>query len=651
MESNEIIKINTIEEYTELFGCGAAKQPLLNINRLTDVREYIPIGKPVQLNLYSMTIKDGSACNNSKYGWREYDFKKGAMSFFPPGQIHSWDEKTENADRWGWTLTFHPDFIRKYPLGEKIDKLKFFSYETNEALHISDAERTIIEGIMENIETEYKRSIDEHSQDIIVSQLDVLLNYSERFYTRQFRTRDSVESDVLTRFQSMLHKHFEKNKGNLITANDIASELAMSTHYLSDFLRNLTGLNTQQHIHSYVIERAKGLLLNTNLSVNEIAFSLGFEYPQYFSRLFKSKTGQTPIEFRNMNLKKISMKKIILSLLTVISLLTACNNNVRKGHYNGQDISAQAEIMKNIETKTTQIHINLNSPWQLYAGISVDSIDFSNPVASSDANGIFPVETPFYPRQYFQLTSSGKDALFAERHLPMEGGYNFRDVGGYPTTDGRFVKWGMVFRTDDMQHLTQADLDYLTSLDVRTVVDFRSEEEVAAGADKLPSTTSNHILLPVIPGNLSAFDALQLDSASIYNMMESLYISLCTEDKIINQYRQFFALLQNETKIPLSFHCSAGKDRTGMGAALFLYSLGVCEDVIIQDYLLSNKYLENKYTDLIAQRPEMKLMVTVKPEYLKTALKRIMTDHGSIEKYLEKTLNVDLEKMRRIYLY
>ena len=112
----------------------------------------------------------------------------------------------------------------------------------------------------------------------------------------------------------MLHKHFEKNKGNLITANDIASELAMSTHYLSDFLRNLTGLNTQQHIHSYVIERAKGLLLNTNLSVNEIAFSLGFEYPQYFSRLFKSKTGQTPIEFRNMNLKKISMKKIILSL-------------------------------------------------------------------------------------------------------------------------------------------------------------------------------------------------------------------------------------------------------------------------------------------------------------------------------------------------
>lgn len=226
------------------------------------------------------------------------------MSFFAPGQIHSWDEKmgkVENSGRWGWMLAFHPDFVRRYPLGAKIGKLKFFSYETNEALHMSGAERSMIEGIMENIENEYNRNIDEHTQDIIVSQLDVLMNYSERFYTRQFRTRNSVESDILTRFQSVLQNHFEKNKGNLITANDIASELAMSTHYLSDLLRNLTGLNTQQHIHAYLIERAKSLLLNTHLSVNEIAFSLGFEYPQYFSRLFKSKTGETPVEFRNKN--------------------------------------------------------------------------------------------------------------------------------------------------------------------------------------------------------------------------------------------------------------------------------------------------------------------------------------------------------------
>ncbi len=300
MESSQIIKINTIEEYTKRLGCPPAHHPLVSINRLTEVKDYVPIGKPVQLNLYSIVVKDGSSCT-SKYGWREYDFTRGSMNFFAPGQIHSWDEKSEHAGIWGWMLAFHPDFVRKYPLGARIGKLKFFSYETNEALHISDAERTMVESIMQNIQDEYQRSIDEHSQDIIVSQLDVLLNYAERFYTRQFRTRNSVESDILTRFQSILHKHFENNKDKLITANDIASELAMSPHYLGDLLRNLTGQNTQQHIHAYLIERAKGLLLTTNLSVNGIAYSLGFEYPQYFSRLFKSKTGQTPVEFRRMN--------------------------------------------------------------------------------------------------------------------------------------------------------------------------------------------------------------------------------------------------------------------------------------------------------------------------------------------------------------
>lgn len=300
METNDIIKINTIEQYTDIFGCPPANHPMISICRLADVKDFVPIGKPVQLNLYSIVMKDGTNCT-SKYGWREYDFTRGSMNFFAAGQIHSWDEAKEQSDAWGWMLTFHPDFIRKYPLGTKINKLKFFSYETNEALHISDAERSLLEGIMQNIESEDKRSIDQHSQDIIVSQLDVLLNYAERFYTRQFRTRNSAESDILIRFQSILQKHFKDNKDKLITANAIASQLAMSTHYLSDLLRNLTGMNTQQHIHAYLIERAKSLLSSTTLSVNEIAFSLGFEYPQYFSRLFKSKTGQTPIEFRNRN--------------------------------------------------------------------------------------------------------------------------------------------------------------------------------------------------------------------------------------------------------------------------------------------------------------------------------------------------------------
>lgn len=300
MKNDEVIKINTIKDFTERLGCPPANHPLISICRVADLKEFVPIDKPVQLNSYFIVMKDGTNCT-AKYGWREYDFSKGAMSFFAPGQMHLWNEQPAQASVDGWMLAFHPDFIRKYPLGARIGKLKFFSYETSEALHISDAERAQAEGLMEGIQNEYQRNIDEHTQDIIVSQLDVLLNYAERFYTRQFRTRNSVEADVLTRFQSILHTHFDSDKEKIITAGDIAAELGMSTHYLGDLLRNLTGMNTQQHIHAHLIERAKSLLLTTTLSVNEIAFSLGFEYPQYFSRLFKSKTGQTPVEFRNVN--------------------------------------------------------------------------------------------------------------------------------------------------------------------------------------------------------------------------------------------------------------------------------------------------------------------------------------------------------------
>jgi AraC-like DNA-binding protein len=250
--------------------------------------------------LFQHVLRSRQTCLQ-QYGWREYDFKKGLINFFAPSQIHLWSEKTEFSDTWGWLLTFHPDYIRKYPLGTNINRLKFFSYETNEALHISEAERLQIDGIMQNIQNEDKRSIDEYSQEIIVSQLDVLLNYAKRFYTRQFRTRHSVETDIITRFENILHSHFAKDNHKLISANEIAAELAMSTNYLSDLLRSLTGMNIQQHIHIHLIEKAKNLLLTTNLSINEIAFSLGFEYPQYFNRLFKNKTGKTPVEFRNVS--------------------------------------------------------------------------------------------------------------------------------------------------------------------------------------------------------------------------------------------------------------------------------------------------------------------------------------------------------------
>lgn len=274
---------------------------MIRVIRFSEIKTIPVINRPLQLNLYVVALKDGCS-NRTLYGWREYDFSKGLMNFFAPGQIHYLKEETShdnNID--GCMLVFHPDFISKYPLGNNIKKYRFFSYETNEALHTSDEERVTVENIIENISKECDCNLDNHSQNIIVAHIDVLLSYAERFYTRQFRTRYSVETEMLTHFESLLEEHFNKTNNQLVSASEIASQMAMSTSYLNDMLRNLTGMNTQQHIHSHLIDHAKSLLLTTSMTVGEIAYTLGFEYPQYFSRLFKNKTGLTPSEFRSSN--------------------------------------------------------------------------------------------------------------------------------------------------------------------------------------------------------------------------------------------------------------------------------------------------------------------------------------------------------------
>ncbi|GAB2833101.1 helix-turn-helix domain-containing protein [Ferruginibacter profundus] len=249
------------------------------------------------LEFYNISIKK-SFKGKLKYGKNHYDFDNGTMSFIGPNQVISVDnEENRNSD--GWSLLFHPDLIRQYPLGKMIKNYGFFSYAVNEALHLSDEEEKTIEIIVQNIQKEINSRLDNFSQDVIVSNLELLLSYCNRFYNRQFITRKMAANDLLTSFENMLENYFVNNTHlTLPTVEKLAAELNVSAPYLSDMLRSVTGQSTQQHIHGKLIEKAKEILTTTNLTVSEIAYQLGFEYPQSFSKLFKSKTTLTPLEYR-----------------------------------------------------------------------------------------------------------------------------------------------------------------------------------------------------------------------------------------------------------------------------------------------------------------------------------------------------------------
>ena len=249
------------------------------------------------LDFYNISIKR-SFKGQLKYGKSHYDFDDGTMSFIAPNQIISIDnEEDRNAD--GWSLLFHSDLIRQHPLGKAIKNDGYFSYEVTEALHLSSEEEKIIEAIIQNIQKEIAARLDSFSQDVIVSNLELLLSYCNRFYSRQFITRKMATNDLLTNFENILAKYFTDDSDlTLPTVEKLATELNVSSSYLSDMLRSLTGQNTQQHIHEKIIEKAKEILTTTTLTASEIAYQLGFEYPQSFSKLFKSKTNLTPMEYR-----------------------------------------------------------------------------------------------------------------------------------------------------------------------------------------------------------------------------------------------------------------------------------------------------------------------------------------------------------------
>lgn len=304
--------LSTVTEYTRFYGLPAPAHPLLTVIELGGLRELTSpdairtATTPVVQQLYMVSLKRNMKEAAIRYGYQSYDYNEGVLSFLAPGQgcwvvanMNPNEMSTWIAEMSGWTLLFHPDLLSKYPLGKKILSYGFFSYEVHEALHLSTQEERVLGNLLDSIRSENERPIDAFSQDVIVSQLDVLLTYANRYYHRQFLTRRTAEHDLLSRFEAALIGYFAQDADQpLPTVQYFADELGVSPAYLSDMLRTLTGQNTQQHIHQALIEKAKRLLLTTSLSINETAFQLGFEYPQYFSRLFKSKTGMTPAAFR-----------------------------------------------------------------------------------------------------------------------------------------------------------------------------------------------------------------------------------------------------------------------------------------------------------------------------------------------------------------
>ncbi|SFB80493.1 Helix-turn-helix domain-containing protein [Flagellimonas taeanensis] len=249
-------------------------------------------------DFYCVAIKKG-ASGKFRYGQGDYDFDEGVMSFTKPGQIFSVTNPTDEPVS-GYMMVFKSDLVRHYELGKLINNYGFFSYSTAEALHLSEKEDNVIMSLMHQMQAELKNNIDHYSQDLIVSYVDLLLNYARRFHNRQFLTRGSVNNDIVAKMEKLMDAYLKSDAtlSGVPTVNFFAEKLNVSPNYLSDLLKNATGRNAQTHIQEAIVERAKELLSTTNLSIKEIAYDLGFEYPQSFSTMFKKNTQQTPLQFR-----------------------------------------------------------------------------------------------------------------------------------------------------------------------------------------------------------------------------------------------------------------------------------------------------------------------------------------------------------------
>lgn len=296
------VRFKTISQFHKFRNLPEPQHPLISIIDVAGVNQ-LHDNEPQNLvfDFYAIALKSFVGAK-MKYGQQLFDFDSGMMAFSSPGQVIGIElEKGKVLQQSGWLLLVHPDFLWNTPLAKKIKQYEFFNYATNEALFVSENEKEIVNQIIQNIRQESLRSIDKFTYEIMVAQLEAILAYSDRFYQRQFVTRSMANHQILDKLNDLLNEYFDRDtigKNGLPTVAYVAEQLNISSHYLSGVLRSVTGLNTQQHIHLKLIEKAKELLSTTHLTVREIAYILGFEQIQSFSKLFKAKTNVSPLEFR-----------------------------------------------------------------------------------------------------------------------------------------------------------------------------------------------------------------------------------------------------------------------------------------------------------------------------------------------------------------
>ncbi len=296
----KIIQLETVSQFNLMRG-QETLHPLVTVLNQSKSKPMHPAR--FASGLYIVFLKE-IKCGELKYGRNNYDYEEGTLVFIAPGQVYGVDDKMKAVQPKGWALAFHPDLIHGTSLGRNIKDYNFFSYDVNEALHVSERERQVVVECFTKILYELEHSIDKHSKNLIVSNIELFLNYCVRFYDRQFITRDNIHKDVLVRFEQLLNDYFQSDKPRTLGLPSVAycaGQLNLSANYFGDLIKKETGKSAQEYIQEKVIDLAKEKVFDISKSISEIAYEMGFKYPQHFTRLFKQRVGQSPNEYRLLN--------------------------------------------------------------------------------------------------------------------------------------------------------------------------------------------------------------------------------------------------------------------------------------------------------------------------------------------------------------